>query len=297
MICMEEESDKANLPKSLYDFCRYCVAFFVISYGWAKIMGSQFTILDSELDKPMREVSGFWLTWYYFGYSPFYGNLIALVQIACGFLLLYRKSVLLASCILFGVLGNIVLVDIFYGVDPSGLFTAIFLQTGVIIILSYHRQELKDFFWNRQNSVFARIKNTKKVRWLKICLIAIFIFLPPACTYYIANYNNRFPTEIDGSWRVLNASNPVLDGGEPLTKIYFEYNRAFMTVFRFGDNKWRTHHFEINPETKEINIWKEWLSKNGKVFTGKYQIINGKMILDGAFTDSERPVKIELSKE
>ncbi|HSK71663.1 MAG TPA: hypothetical protein VK892_08210 [Pyrinomonadaceae bacterium] len=67
-------------------------------------MGSQFTILDSELDKPMREVSGFWLTWYYFGYSPFYGNLIALVQIACGFLLLYRKSVLLASCILFGVL-------------------------------------------------------------------------------------------------------------------------------------------------------------------------------------------------
>lgn len=53
---------------------RYVVAFLVITYGFAKLNGSQFTILDSELDKPMGQVSGFWLTWYYFGYSKFYGN-------------------------------------------------------------------------------------------------------------------------------------------------------------------------------------------------------------------------------
>jgi hypothetical protein len=43
---------------------RCFAAFVVLVYAFAKINGSQFTILDSELDKPMGEVSGFWLTWY-----------------------------------------------------------------------------------------------------------------------------------------------------------------------------------------------------------------------------------------
>ena len=50
-------------------FFRYGAALVLLVYGFAKINGSQFTILDSELDKPMGRVSGFWLTWYYFGYS------------------------------------------------------------------------------------------------------------------------------------------------------------------------------------------------------------------------------------
>lgn len=294
---MEATSNKSNKHKAIYDFCRYFVAFMIISYGWAKIMGSQFTILDSELDKPMGSVSGFWLTWHYFGFSPFYGNLIALVQIACGFLLLYRKTVLLASCVLFGVLGNIVLIDIFYGVDLGGLLSAIVLEIGVSIILSYHLQELKDVFWRRQNSVFGAVKNTPKLRFLKIVLITVFVITPPGCTYWIANYNNRFPTDLDGKWKVENISMPITNNGEPLTKVYFEHNRAFMTVFRFGDDKWKTHHFEINPETHEINIWEKWLSKDAKIFTGKYHLNDGKLTLDGVFNESEQPVKIELENK
>lgn len=66
---------------------RWIVAVIAIMYGFAKLNGSQFTVLDSELDKPMGAVSGFWLTWYYFSYSPVYGNLIAAIQVAGGLLL------------------------------------------------------------------------------------------------------------------------------------------------------------------------------------------------------------------
>ncbi len=59
---MENQNPAPPLEKRIYDFCRYFVAFVIIAYGWAKIMGSQFTILDSELDKPLGEISGFWLT-------------------------------------------------------------------------------------------------------------------------------------------------------------------------------------------------------------------------------------------
>ena len=43
---------------------RWFAALILIVYGFAKLNGSQFTVLDSELDKPMGTVSGFWLTWY-----------------------------------------------------------------------------------------------------------------------------------------------------------------------------------------------------------------------------------------
>ncbi len=246
---MEKQNGFPKSEKWIYDFCRYFVAFFIVAYGWAKIMGSQFTILDSELDKPMGEVSGFWLTWYYFGYSPFYGNFIALIQIVAGFLLLYRRTVLLGACVLFGVVGNIILIDIFYVVDLGALVMAGFLEGALFIILNFHRRELIETFWTGQNSLFPVDKKRSSPRIAKILICALIVLIPPSCTYYIANYNNRFPTVLDGRWRVDNFSAPITDGDKPLTKIYFERNRAHMSVFRFGDDEWTQHHFEINSQT------------------------------------------------
>ena len=289
---MKNSEQKSPQPKLLYDFCRYFVAFLIITYGWAKLMGSQFTVLDSELDKPMKMVSGFWLTWYYFGYSFFYGNLLGILQIVCGFLLLYRKTVLLATCVLFGILGKIILIDIFYGVDLGALLTAFFIELGVIVILSFHRKELLDLFWTSQNSVFKAAKNSNKVRLIKIALVAAFVILPPTALtilpIIIIGFRQKL-TEL-GKSSVPQFQSPATD--KPLTKIYFEHNRAFMTVFKFGDDKWKTHNFEIKPETKEINIWEKWLNKDKEIFVGKYQLTNEKLILDGTLKDSNQSVKI-----
>jgi hypothetical protein len=260
-------------------------------------MGSQFTILDSELDKPMGEVSGFWLTWYYFGYSPFYGNFIALIQIIAGFLLLYCRTVLLGACVLFGVMGNIILIDIFYGIDLGALIMAGFLEGALFIILNFHRRELIEVFWTRQNSLFPISKKHSSLRRAKILISALIVLIPPGCTYYIANYNNRFPTELDGEWRVIGSSAPITNGDKSLTKIYFERNRAHMSVFRFGDDKWTTHHFETNPQTGEINVWDKWLMKGDRVFNGQYKLQNDKLVLKGQRQPSNQPITIELEKQ
>ena len=292
---MQAQSSAKAEGKWIYNFCRYFVAFVIIHYGWAKILGSQFTILDSELDKPLGEVSGFWLTWYYFGYSPFYGNLIAIVQIAAGFLLLYRKTVLLAAFVLFGVVSNIILVDIFYGIDLPALIMALILGGALLVILNFHRRELIETFWTRQNSVFGNDKKHSLLRFLKILAILIILLIPPGYTYYLANYNNRFPTELDGKWQVVQSSIPLVHE-KPLTKVYFERNRAFMLVFRYGEDYWGTHHFEINPQTKEINIWREWLTKGESVFSGQYRLDGDTLIVNGQWKPSNQPVQIELQK-
>lgn len=291
-----ENQNTTSPEKRVYDFCRYFVAFVIITYGWAKITGSQFTVLDSELDKPLGEVSGFWLTWHYFGFSPFYGNFIALVQIVAGFLLIWRKTVLPAACVLFGVVGNIILIDIFYAVDLGALMMAGVLAGGLFIILSFHRRELIDLFWTRQNSVFPDVKNTPLFRALRVFAIVWLILIPPSCAYYVAHYTNRFPTELDGKWQVVETTAPITDGDQPLTKIYFEYNRAFMTVFRFGDGKWTTHHFELNPQTKQIDVWEKWLTKGDEIFSGQYELAGDKLVLRGQYRPSRQPVVIELQK-
>jgi hypothetical protein len=293
---MEKQNDSYKSEKWIYDFCRYFVAFVIISYGWAKIMGSQFTILDSELDKPMGEVSGFWLTWYYFGYSPFYGNFIALIQIVAGFLLLYRKTVLLGACILFGVVGNIILIDIFYAIDPGALIMAGFMEAALFIILNFHRRELIETFWTRQNSLFPIDKKRSSLRIAKILICALIVLIPPGCTYYIANYNNRVPTVLDGKWQVVNSSVSITDSDKPLTKIYFERNRAHMTVFRFGDDKWIEHHFEINPQTNEIYFWDKWLTKGNAIFSGQYELQNNRLVLKGQLQPTNQPITVELQK-
>ncbi len=84
-------------------------------------------MLDSELAKPLGQVSGFWLTWHYFGYSAVYGTLLALIQIFGGILLVIPRTALAGALLLLPVATNILLIDVFYGVDASGTVAALFL--------------------------------------------------------------------------------------------------------------------------------------------------------------------------
>ncbi len=186
----------------LYTFLRYFTAFVLITYGFAKLTGAQFTMLDSELDKPLRAVSGFWLTWYYFSYSPVYGTFIGAAQIAGGILLLFRKSTLLGACLMAPLVCNIVLIDLFYGIDLGGLLAAVTVGLCLYRILRFHRAELVDLFWSRQNAVFPEPLQGSGLRALRVAVRALVIAVPLLGTYYIANYNNRRPTPIDGRWKV-----------------------------------------------------------------------------------------------
>ena len=54
------ELDPSRADPAAHAAVRWFAALIAVVYGFAKLNGSQFTILDSELDRPMGEVSGFW---------------------------------------------------------------------------------------------------------------------------------------------------------------------------------------------------------------------------------------------
>jgi len=264
-----------------YRILRYFVAFFVLLYGFAKLNGSQFTVLDSELDKPMGQVSGFWLTWYYFGYSAVYGNLIGLVQIAGGVLLMFRKTTLLGSCLLLGVITNIILVDIFYRIDLGALLVAILLELALLGILSFHKQELVEVFWSKQNSAFPD-PSSKSLVFVKYAVCALMIVAPAIFTYRVANYGNRLPTPIDGAWEVTSVSPQNAVTGD-LADIFFERNRAWMCVFKRKDGSYMQHHFELDTNKKTLTIWERWLQKGNKIFEGTYELADDELRIKGKF--------------
>ena len=250
------KSEAANEPGSRTRVPQWVAAVLAILYGFAKINESQFTILDSELARPMGDVSGFWLTWYYFGYSAVYGTLLALVQIGAGILIVLPRTKLVGALILLPVVINIVLVDIFYGADLGGLAAALVLLTCVLMTLAPHTRRLTD-------AVFLEHSQRRRATGTVVAL-AVIIAGSFAFTWWVANYNNRAPTAIDGVWTVTEQRGE--DGRWEF--VFFERNRAHLVVFRSRHGSEERHHFEIDRDGT-VRIWEHWLQKGELIMEGR----------------------------
>src|SRR5438045_2371271 len=110
---------------------------------------------------------------------------------------MFRRTTLLGSCLLVPVIGNIILIDIFYGVHASALVVALIILCALLFILANHFNELLNVFWVKQNVNFPKTKRHGLVLAGKGVFCLLLIFVPYGITYWAANYNNRRPTPID----------------------------------------------------------------------------------------------------
>lgn len=242
----------------------------------------------------MGQVSGFWLTWYYFGYSKFYGNLIALAQILGGVLLMFRRTTLLGCCLLIPIIANIILVDVFYAVDLGALLVAVFIEVALLVILKPYASELYDLFWLKQKSP---AKSSPRIATIgRYAALILLIALPAIFTYWVANYNNRFPTLLDGTWDVVEVSSNLQSTPGIPSVIFFERNRAHLCVFKQRDGSYDWHHFELNPEARTIAVWQRWLQKGTKIFDGQYEMSGTRLVLNGKLANKDGNSMITLRK-
>jgi hypothetical protein len=278
--------------RTILPVVRYLVAFVLFVYGFSKLTGAQFTILDSELDRPLGEVSGFWLTWYYFGYSHGYGTLLALAQIGGAALLLWRRTALLGALFLLPVVANIVLVDFFFRIDFGALIVALLLMAGLLAIVAPHVPELVQVLWTRRKAD-APVRRWP-VRAAKAAVCTAMVALSFGLAWFTANYNNVSPTPLDGAWNVAQASGSGPAGEVPRV-VYFERNRAYMAVFRYAGRS-ETHHFEVDPRRRSISVFRDWLSKGPPVFEGSYTLRGDQLHLSGRFAGQDGPATLLLAR-
>lgn len=146
----EQSNDKSSALQHawLQGIIRYWLALSISSYGFAKILKTQFQTADYQLDMPLGAVDGMGLTWYYFGYSYPLAVIIALFQIGGSILLLYRRTTLLGAMILLPVMVNIVLINLFYKISSGALYNSVIYSLALIFLLLLHREKLKIVFFD-----------------------------------------------------------------------------------------------------------------------------------------------------
>ena len=249
---------------------RWIAVGLLMVYGFAKLNGAQFTVLDSELTKPMGQVSGFWLTWYYFGYSPVYGTLIAFMQIGGALLLAWPSTALLGALMLVPVMTNIILIDIFYRVDLDATLAAVVILGCLVAVIAPHLGRLRAAAMLEP----ARQRSTLRLAALGICLAGACAF-----TWWVANYNNRLPTSIDGIWSVISQPTPDATHSE-WRQVFFERNRAYWVTFRAADGADEQHHFEVDRQGV-VRVWQTWLTKGPLIMEGRV-LTDGRLELHDA---------------
>ncbi|PKB17206.1 hypothetical protein [Flavobacterium sp. 5] len=149
----KQKIDSVKAYGSFYSSIRYCIAFNIVSFGWKKFYGLQFIVPTAISNMSMNQQTGEWLTWFYFGHSPAFGIIIALMQIIGGYLLLYRRTLLIGAIILFSLLLNLTLINIFYQMNAGALTQSVLLTIGVLFLILLDYKKLVDFFLKTKSNL------------------------------------------------------------------------------------------------------------------------------------------------
>ncbi len=65
--------------------------------------------------------------------------------------------------------------------------------------------------------------------------------------------------------------------------IYFEYNRAFMTVFHYPNGRSEFHDFRVDTKYHTLMISQQWLTPGSDIFKGTWERKGDTMTLTGSW--------------
>lgn len=143
-------------------------------YGFSKLLHLQFNMQSELAQQPIGSLTGYQLTWYYYGYSRIYACLLGLTQVAGASLLLFRKTALLAALLMTPVMANILCINIFILVNDYGPYViSALILASMLLILWHERLNLLLLLWSSQVSEAPVSQRTH--RWIRSLIVVVVI--------------------------------------------------------------------------------------------------------------------------
>ncbi|WP_312557223.1 hypothetical protein [Empedobacter brevis] len=255
-----------------YTFCRYFLATIIISYAFAKIFETQFISQPSVYDKPIGNLSGFELTWFYYGYSYWYGLIIASTQIISSLLLFFRQTTRIGIIIFLTFMINILLMDFAYDIDGAKGMAVVLTIMALFVFFSDYNDLIKYFI--KTPPLFEEERTTKinkisKLKFIYIPLVFIGLFV------LITTLKDKFlsQNQFFGAW----------ENVENNERIYFESANTFQKV--------------NNSTFKPINSGAYTFEKDSIYLKGTQEENQiPEIILKGKFNINNNELKIETTK-
>ncbi|MEC7770123.1 MAG: hypothetical protein VX798_03010 [Bacteroidota bacterium] len=157
-------------------YLRFYLGFILMGYALSKVFYLQFwepTL--SDLIKPYGESSRMGVLWRFMGLSEGYSIFAGLLQFFSGFLLLFERTYKIGVVGSFGVLLNIVALNIFFDV-PVKLFSLHLLIASLILIIKDYKSYIS-FFFSKPDSKAKFKKKIYRNSFLTLKTILILYFL------------------------------------------------------------------------------------------------------------------------
>jgi uncharacterized membrane protein len=154
---------------------RVLASFLILTYAVRKLIGGgQFGLSENLISRPVGSLSGFELTWYYYGYSHAYGLILGITQAFGGTLLLFRRSALLGAAVLVPVMTNILMINVFFSIAAGAEIVAAFVLIASLLVMWQERRELVALFWSDQ-----KLQSTASLRaeWVAVVLVALLLLI------------------------------------------------------------------------------------------------------------------------
>ena len=127
---------------------RLFLAYTFMTYGAAKVLDVQFPYSLMTLDSRIIELRPMQMAWVFFSYTYTYQAIIGWSQIAAAVLLCSRRTTPIGSILLLTVIGNIVMVNVFYDICVK-LNSAIYLVMTLYLLLVDFKRLWAFFLANR----------------------------------------------------------------------------------------------------------------------------------------------------
>lgn len=167
---MPNQNECARSYPKFTDWLRYFCAFMLYMYGMSKLLHLQFNLQSELAQRPIGSLTGYQLTWYYYGYSRIYASILGLTQVAGATLLLFRKSTLLAALMMIPVMGNILLINMFILVNDYGPYViSALILISLLTIVWHERAALVSLLWSNQTAEPAKSRQTH--RWIRFLIV------------------------------------------------------------------------------------------------------------------------------
>ncbi len=194
----KEEKGKINSEKLrswIGGIVRYWLAASISTYGFAKILKAQFYQSISANDSLVQSLSGFDLTWNYFGHSYAMAVIIAIFQIGGSVLLLFRRTTLLGALILLPVMLNILLINLFYDIGALPFLYSILYTLGLVYLMVFRWKDIKAILF-KPVYTFPAIRLSFVKYLLRILVLVYSLVL-----IYHLEYTDK-PSFLVGKWHV-----------------------------------------------------------------------------------------------
>lgn len=189
---------------------RYYLAYIILSYGFAKVFAGQFPHTMANMDARFVELTPMRVAWAFFGYSRGYQEFLGWGEVIPAVLLLFRRTALLGALMMFIVMLNVFLINIFFDVCVkinSGIYTALSLY----LLLQEFPRLWSFFISNRVTPARVDI-SLEHPRWLRLTgqvinylLVGYILYVSGDGAYNYYQYSQVQTTEtpLQGAWKVI----------------------------------------------------------------------------------------------